>query len=122
MFDHRMLGIPSRAGKPLVELRLPLGWGRDSGVPSRVADVGAPVLTHVTVYSAAEAAAINARYREQAERTLREKIAAQGPDYPTRHLEELALQTAAQVDHLLEAIRADGYFSSWVLVESATID
>ena len=122
MFDHRMLGIPSRAGKPLMEIRLPMGWGRDPDVPSRVADVGGPVLTYVTVYSAVEAAAVNARYREQAERTLRERIAAQGPDYPTRHLEEIALQTAAQVDHLLEAIQADGYFSSWVLVESASID
>ena len=118
MLDHRMLGIPSRAGQPLVELRLPLGWGRDSGVPSRVADVGAPVLTHVAVYSAAEAAAINERYREQAARALRER----GPDYPARYLDEIALRTADQVDQLLEAIRAEGYFSSWVLVESATMD
>ena len=118
MLDHRMLGIPSRAGKPLVEIRLPLGWGRDSGVPARVADVGAPVLTYVSVYSAVEAAEINARYREQAERALREK----GPDYPARYLDEIAVQVAAQVDRLLEAIREDGYFSSWVLVESATMD
>lgn len=122
MFDSRMLGIPNRPEKPVVEIPLPLGWGKDTEIPSRVADVGAPVLTYVTVYSAAEAAAVNARYREQAERMLRENLAARGPDYFTRHLDEAAVLGAAQVDRLLDAIRDEGYFSSWVLVESCTID
>ena len=122
MLDSRMLGIPNRPEKPLVEIQLPPGWGKDSEIPARVADVGAPVLTYVAVYSAAEAAEVNARYREQAEQTLRDNIAAKGPDYFTRHLDELAVQGAAEVHRLLDIIRQEGYFSSWVLVESCTID
>lgn len=122
MLDSRMLGLPSNPDRPLVQIQLPLGWGRDSQIPSRVADVGAPVLTYVTVYSAAEAAQVNARYRQQAEQTLRARLAADGPDYLARHLDELAVQGAAEVDRLLDAIRQQGYFSSWVLVESCTID
>ena len=122
MLDSRMVGIPNSPDRPVVQIRLPLGWGRDSEISARVADVGAPVLTHVTVYSAAEAAEVNARYRQQAEETLRTNVAAKGPDYLARHLDELAVQGAAEVDRLLDAIRQDGYFSSWVLVESCTID
>lgn len=122
MLDHRMLGIPNHPDRPLVAIPLPPGWGRDSPIPARVADVGRPVLTYVTVYSAAEAAQVNARYRERAEQTLHDKLAANGPDYITQHLDELAVQGAAAVDRLLDAIRHEGYFSSWVLVESCTID
>lgn len=122
MLDSRMLGIPNHPDRPMVESALPPGWGRDAEVPARVADVGAPVLTYVTVYSAAEAAEVNARYRERAERTLAANLAAKGPGYPARHLDELAVQGAAQVDRLLDAVRQEGYFSSWVLVESCTID
>jgi hypothetical protein len=122
MLDSRMLGIPSHPDRRMVEIPLPPGWGRESEIPARVADVGAPVLTYVAVYSAAEAAEVNARYCAQAEQTLRENLTAKGPDYPARHLDELAVQGAAQVDRLLDAIRHEGYFSSWVLVESCTID
>lgn len=122
MLDSRMLGIPNHPDRPVVEIPLPPGWGKDSEIPSRMADAGAPVLTYVIVYSAAEAAEVNARYRRQAEETLRSNVAAKGPDYLGRHLDELAVQGAAEVDRLLDAIRQDGYFSSWVLVESCTID
>jgi hypothetical protein len=122
MLDHRMLGIPNQPDRPVVEIPLPPGWGRDLEISPRVADVGAPVLTYVTVYSAVEAAAVNARYRQHAEQALQANLAAKGPEYLARHLDELAVQGAAQVDRLLDAIRQQGYFSSWVLVESCTID
>lgn len=83
------------------------------------------MLTSVTVDSAAEAAEaaeVNARYRRHAEQTLQANLAAKGPRYLARHLDELAVQGAAQVDRLLDAIRQQGYFSSRVLVESCTID
>src|SRR5688572_25274689 len=105
MLDHRMLGIPNHPDRPLVAISLPPGWGRDSEIPSRVADVGKPVLTYVTVYSAAEAAEVNARYRERVEQTMHANVAANGPDYIARHLDELAVQGAAEVERLLDAIR-----------------
>lgn len=122
MFDARMIGIPNRPEKGAVEIELPLGWTAAAIAPRRQADVGHPVLTYVTVVSAAEAAAINARYRREAEKRLRASLASKGPDYPGLHLDRGAVLGAARVDELLRAIEQEGYFSSWVLIEECTID
>ena len=122
MFDRRMIGVPNRPGKPTVVIDLPLGWSAASIAPRRQAEIGHPVLTYVSVLSPHEAARINAEFRHQAAETLRTKLAEKGQGYIGQHLDEIALAGADQVDGLLEAIKQEGYFSSWVVIEECTID
>ena len=104
MWDRRMIGVPNRPEKKSIEIDLPENWTAASVAPRRQADVGAPALTYVTVISAVEAAKINAGLKSRARGPL------------------LSNSAAARVDELLEAIRQEGYFSSWVIIEECTID
>ena len=123
VWDRRMIGVPNRPEKKTIEIDLPLGWSADSVAARRQADVGyPPALTYVTVLSAVEAAQINADFKRQAEETLRVRLAEQGQDYIGQILDETAVLGAAEVDKLLEAIRQEGYFSSWVIIEECSID
>ncbi len=121
-FDKRMIGIPNRSEKAMIEIDLPPGWITLDHPAFRVADVGEPVLTYVAVLSAFEAAAINAQYNRQAQDELGTNLTAQGSDYVGQNIDEMAVEGAAQVKKLLEAIKQEGYFSSWVLIEACTID
>lgn len=137
MWDRRMLGVPNRAGKKTIEVDLdPEGWPAASVAPRRQADVGYPCLTYVTVLSAVEAAQINVGFKKQAEETFRANLKeaqethradwAEGgkgyKGYIGQNIDEQAVQIAAKVDELLEAIKQEGYFSSWVIIEECTTD
>jgi hypothetical protein len=123
MWDRRMIGVPNRSEKKNIEIDLPLGWSAEALAPRRQADVGyPPALTYVTVLSAVEAAQINADFKKRAKEKLRARLAQKGEDYLGRHIDENAVQGAAEVDALLEAIRQEGYFSSWVIIEECSID
>ena len=125
MWDRRMIGVPNRPGKKTIEIDLPEGgesWTAASVAPRRQADVGHPVLTYVTVISAVEAAQINADFKRQAEETLRANLAEEGEDYIGQNIDEIAVQGGAEVDELLEAIKQEGYFSSWVIIEECNPD
>lgn len=122
MLDSRMLGIPNRPEKPVVEIDLPLGWSARSVAPRRVVDVGYPMLTYVTVLSITEAARINEQYKQKATQRLRAKLAEYGEGYIGQNIDENAVQGGAEVDKLLAAIKEEGYFWSWVIIEECTID
>jgi len=122
MWDRRMIGVPNRPDRKTIEIDLPLGWTAADLAPRRQADVGANCLTYVTVISAVEAGRINEDFKRQAEETLRANIAELGDDYIAQHLDEIAVQGGAEVDALLAAIKQEGYFSSWVIIEECTID
>ncbi len=66
VFDKRMVGIPNRPEKGMIEIELPLGWIGHGHSAFRVADVGEPCLTYVAILSATEAAAINEQYEKRA--------------------------------------------------------
>ena len=122
MWDRRMIGVPNGPGKRTIEINLPEGWTAASVAPRRQADVGYPALIYVTVISAVEAAQINVGFKRQAQQTLRANLAEEGEGYIGQNIDEIAVQAAAQVDELLEAIKQEGYFSSWVIIEECTID
>jgi hypothetical protein len=117
-----MLGIPNRPEKGVIEIDLPLGWRAEGIASRRAVDVGHPVMVYVTILSAVEAAQINARYKKQAEETLRARLAEQGPGYIGSNIDANAVHGAIQVEKMLEAIEQEGYFSSWVIIEECTID
>lgn len=136
MWDRRMIGVPNQPGKKTIEVNLPEAgerWTADSIVPRRQADVGYSCLTYVTVLSAVEAAQINADFKRRAEETLRANLkqaqetlradwAEDGEGYIGQNIDENAVEAGARVDALLEAIKQEGYFSSWVIIEECTID
>lgn len=123
MWDRRMIGVPNRPEKKIIEIDLPLGWSAEALAPRRQADVGyPPALTYVAVISAVEAAQINADFKKQAEETLRARLAQKGEGYIGQNIDKNAVQGAAEVDALLEAIKQEGYFSSWVIIEECSID
>jgi len=114
--------VPNRAGSKTIVIDLPEGWTAAAVAPRRQVDVGYPILTYVTVIEAVEAERINIGFKRQAEETLRANLAEAGDEYIGRNIDEIAVRAAAQVDELLEAIKQDGYFSSWVIIEECTID
>ena len=124
MMDRRIIGVPNRAGKKTIEIDLPEGeaWTASSVAPRRQADVGHPALTYVTVISAVEAAQINVDFKRRAEETLRANLAEEGEGYIWQNIDVHDVQIGAEVDELLEAIKQEGYFSSWVIIEECTID
>ena len=122
MWDRRMIGVPNQPGKQTIEIELPDGWSAASIAPRRQVDVGHPALTYVTVVSAVEAAQINDDFKRQAEEELRTNLAEEGEDYIGQNIDEIAVEGGDQVDDLLEAIKQEGYFSSWVIIEECTID
>lgn len=122
MFDTRMIGVPNRPQKGAIVVDLPQNWPSGEVAQCRQADIGHRVLTYVTVVSAAEAAAINARYKAKAEETLRTNLAEKGPDYIGSNMDAIAVEDAVRVEEMLEAIKQEGYFASWVIIEECTID
>lgn len=122
MLDRRMIGVPNRAGKETIDIDLPKPWTAAAVAPRRHVDVGYPALTYVTVISAVEAAQVNADFKKQAEEKLRVGLAEKGEDYIGQNIDEIAVQTGARVDELLAAIKQEGYFSSWVIIEECDID
>ncbi len=134
MWDRRMLGVPNCVGKKTIEVDLdPWGWPEAPLAHRRSVDVGYPCLTYVTVVSAVEAAQINVGFKKQAEENLRANLreaqetgrdnwAEDGKGYIGQNIDEGVVQIAAEVDELLEAIKQEGYFSSWVIIEECTID
>jgi len=122
-WDRRMLGVPNQPGKPVIEVNdLPLPWLNESIAPRRQADVGHPAFTYVTILSAVEAKRMNEAFKKRAAEELRANLAAGGEDSIGRNIDENAVQAGERIDALLEAIRQDGYFSSWVIIEECTID
>jgi len=125
MWDRRMIGVPNRPGKKTIVIDMPEwgeSWPTASVAPRRWADIGYPALTYVTVYSAVEAAQINVGFKRRAEETLRTNLAEMGEGHILQHIDEDNVEFAARVDELLEAIKQEGYFSSWVIIEECTID
>jgi hypothetical protein len=120
MWSERVIGIPNCTDKSMVPIGLPLGW--ENGLSFRVADIGLSVLTEVAVLSEHEARTHNQRYRAEAKESKRKRIAKDGPDAYLLHLDESALSGADQIDNMLDLIKQDGYFASWIIVERCTID
>jgi hypothetical protein len=116
-----MIGVPNRETKKTIYAVLPEGWTAQAVAPRREANVGANCLTYVAVLSAFEAAGINDGFKKKAAEELRANR-AEKDGHLVRHLYENAVSGGAEVDKLLEAIKEEGYFSSWVIVEECTID
>ena len=124
MWDRRVIGVANRPGEKTIEMHLTgaQGWPAAPVAHRRQADVGYPCLTYVTVISAVEAAQINVGFKRQAQETLRANLAEKGEGYIGQNIHELAVEAGAKVDELLEAIKQEGYFSSWVIIEECTTD
>ncbi len=126
MYDRRMIGVPNQSGKKTIEIDIPAwggeSWTKASVAPRRQADVGYPVLTYVTVISAVEAAQFNVDFKRRAEETFRTNLAEMGEGHILQHIDEINVQFAARVDELLVAIKQEGYFSSWVIIEECNPD
>ena len=58
----------------------------------------------------------------EAQETHRDNWAEDGKGYIGQNIDEGAVQIAAKVDELLAAIKQEGYFSSWVIIEECTLD
>ena len=76
----------------------------------------------ITVISAVEASQINIGFKRQSPETHHTNLTEMGEGYIGQNIDEIAVQGSAQVDALLEAIKQEGYFSSWVIIEECTID
>ena len=110
--DARMIGV-SQHGNSAESMDLDLGWVRtmeDQGFEARVADVGGPLLSTVTVLSVVEAARINRVVKDRATGKL------PGQTYG------IQIQTREGVEELLERIGSTHYYSAWIIVETANID
>ncbi len=128
--DARMIGV-SLHGNSAESIDLDIGWVRDiedQGFEARVADVGGPLLSTVTVLSVVEAARINrvfkaratgelARSRDSVRHTSRDEIQEM-----VEELVEMEVDCAKRVEELLERIGSTFYFSAWIIVETANID
>ncbi len=128
--DARMIGV-NQEGDSAETMCLDLGWVgvlKDQGFEARVADVGGPLLSTVTVLSYVEAARINwvfkaratgelARIRDSVGHTNRDEI-----QEGVEELIEMEIESAKSVEELLERIGSTHYFSAWVIVETANID
>lgn len=122
MFDERMIGVPNVTQKPNVEIELPKGWAKFEPLDERQVDVNHPVLVFVATLSEFEARERNNRFRERTQQIMQEEIQENGEDSYTLHLQRSALAGADAVDQLLDQIKQDGYFASWVIIERCTID
>jgi len=124
MWGRRMIGVPNQPGKKtiMIDLTGAQGWPAAPVAHRRQANVGYPCLTYVTVLSAVEAAQINDGFKKQAGETLRANLAEKGEGYIGQNIDEIAVEAGANVNELLEAIKQDGYFSSWVIIEECTTD
>ncbi len=128
--DARMIGV-SLHGNSAESVDLDIGWVRvmeDQGFEARVADVGGPLLSTVTVLSYVEAARINRVFKARATGELarsRDSVGHTNRDEIQEMVEELIemeVDCAKRVEELLERIGRTQYFSAWVIVETANID
>ncbi len=119
--DARMIGV-NQEGDSAESMCLDIGWVgdmKDQGFEARVADVGGPLLSTVTVLSVVEAARINRVFKARAAGEL-----------PRRHDSgrqigvhaRMQIQCAERVEELLERVGRTQYFSAWIIVETANID
>ncbi len=116
--DARMIGV-NQHGNSAESMDLDLGWVRvmeEQGFEARVADVGGPLLSTVTVLSYVEAARINRVFKDRAIAQLRRSSDID------RHIDCIQIQCAERVEELLERIGRTQYFSAWIIVETANID
>lgn len=116
--DARMVGV-NQNGSRAASIPLEKGWLRlmkELGFTVRVADVGEPLLSTVTVLSVVEAARINKGFEQQATEDLQRSNDLDRPLCLAR------LQCAERVAALLEKMGCTEYFSPWVIVETADID
>jgi hypothetical protein len=119
-----MIGLDQR-GDRAQSIDLAKGWlrvMRDEGFADRVADVGAPVLSTVTILSVVEAARINRIFRQNASEALQQRQQQQEGNDFGRHLCLGDLRCAEAVDELLGKLGTLSYFSPWIIVETADID
>jgi hypothetical protein len=93
------------------------------GFGLRIADVGQPILTNVAILSSFEAKQVNESYRRYIEADR------EAPESDIQDIQDIRkawfqrrLECAMRVDELLAAIGDAGYFSSWIIVETADID
>ncbi len=110
--DARMIGV-NQHGNSAESMDLDLGWVRvmeEQGFEARVADVGGPLLSTVTVLSVVEAVRIN--------RVVKDRATGKLPGYTYG----LKIQHAERVEELLDRIGSTHYFSAWIIVETANID
>ncbi len=119
--DARMIGV-NQEGDSAEAMCLDLGWVgvmKDQGFEARVADVGGPLLSTVTVLSVVEAARINRVFKGRAAGELPRSLDS------GRHIgvhDRKQIQCAQRVEELLERIGRTQYFSAWIIVETANID
>ena len=119
--DARMIGV-NQDGDSAESMCLDLGWVRvmkDQGFEARVADVGGPLLSTVTVLSVVEAARINRVFKGRATGEL-PRSHDSGRQIGVHH--RMQIQCAERVEELLERIGRTQYFSAWIIVETANID
>jgi hypothetical protein len=117
--DARMIGVHVD-GARAVSISLDKSWlgalQRDGFEARSPVDVGEPILSSVTILSAAEARAINAAFRAQVE----EELGRQESAY--REFCMWRLACADRIDRLLAEVGQVSYYSPWVIVEEADMD
>ena len=102
--------------KRWIALMIQLGFGQ------RMADVGQPILSEVTILSVVEAARVNATYHREVAANLQQFEADPKRDEFFRHGYTCHVECAKQVDGLLALVGRVRYFSPWVIIEEADID
>jgi hypothetical protein len=120
----RMIGTTGSSATEIVNLEPRwISSMVEMGFERRMADVGQHCLTYVGVLSFVEAKQVNESYRRyiEAKRKAPESDIQEIQDI-RKHWFELGLECATRVDELLAAIGDAGYFSSWIIVETADID
>jgi hypothetical protein len=122
--DARMIGTTGSSATEIINLEPRwISSMSEMGFGTRIADVGQPCLTTVAILSFVEAKQVNESYRRYIE------AARKAPESDIQEIQAIrkawfqgALACAMRVDELLAAIGDAGYFSSWIIVETANID
>ena len=121
--DARMIGTGSSATESIMLDKRWISSMTKMGFGLRTADVGHNILTEVAILSSIEAKQVNESYRRHIEADRK------APDSDIQYIQDIRnarfareLECAMRVDELLAAIGDVDYFSTWIIVETATID
>jgi hypothetical protein len=121
--DARMIGTGSSATEIIILDKRWISSMTKMGFGLRIADVGQPILTEVAILSSFEAKQVNESYRRYIEEYRK------APESNIQDIQDIrkhwfgrGLECGMRVDELLAAIGKVGYFSPWIIVETANID
>ena len=110
MWDTRMIGIPNKPEKAMVEVGFPDDWINWREPPFRQVEVGYPILIYSAIFEAKEIKRMNTDY-------LRHKEESASRIWPQGWRDQVKA-----IDEMLIAIKQEGYFCSWVIIEACTPD